>query len=247
MKRLFGWQALLGIALIGLSAATYALHYLVFKDTHHIFIYLLGDVAFVPIEVLLVTLIIHKLLAAREKKALMGKMYMVIGTFFGEVGTEILRKLSRNVSNLGEISGHLDVKAEWTERDFRRAKMLVLDFDACVSLDETGAKELQLFLSEKGQFLMRLLENPNLLEHEGFSDMLWAVVHLYNELKAREGIAGLPKTDIEHLSGDVQRAYVRLLAEWISYMEHLKRAYPFLFSLAVRISPMRPGASPVVA
>ena len=64
------WQAVLGIALVFSSTALYFIHYLLFHDAHHILIYLVGDIAFVPIEVLLVTLIIHKLLEEREKKAI---------------------------------------------------------------------------------------------------------------------------------------------------------------------------------
>ncbi len=76
------WQIFLGLGLIVLSALIYILHFTIFHDTHHIFIYLIGDIAFVPIEVLLVTLIIHRLLSDREKRALLKKMNMVIGTFF---------------------------------------------------------------------------------------------------------------------------------------------------------------------
>ena len=60
-----------------------------FRDTHHIFIYLIGDIAFVFLEVLLVTLILHQLLRYREKKAMLNKLNMVIGAFFSEVGGEL--------------------------------------------------------------------------------------------------------------------------------------------------------------
>ena len=68
MKKILNWQVFLGISLVALSAVFYLVHYAIFRDSHHIFIYLLGDIAFVPIEVLLVTLIIHRLLSAREKR-----------------------------------------------------------------------------------------------------------------------------------------------------------------------------------
>ncbi len=84
------WQILLGLSLVALSLLFYSLHYVIFKDLHHIFIYLLGDIAFVPIEVLLVTMIIHKLLEEKEKKARLEKLNMVIETFFSEAGTKIL-------------------------------------------------------------------------------------------------------------------------------------------------------------
>jgi hypothetical protein len=86
----FRWQILLASFLIFLSAIFYFIHYAIFMDAHHIFLYLVGDIAFVPIEVLLVTVIIHQLLSAREKNARMQKLNMVIGAFFSEVGMKLL-------------------------------------------------------------------------------------------------------------------------------------------------------------
>ena len=93
MKRMSS-QIWLVVTLLVLSALFYFLHYLIFDDPHHIFIYLLGDVAFVFIEVLLVTLIIHRVLEQREKRSRMKKMNMVIGAFFSEVGSKLLEILS---------------------------------------------------------------------------------------------------------------------------------------------------------
>ena len=62
------WQLLFAIVLVAASVALYFLHHLLFHYSHHIFLHLVGDIAFVPIEVLFVTLIIHKLLAEKEKQ-----------------------------------------------------------------------------------------------------------------------------------------------------------------------------------
>ena len=93
---------------------------------------------------------------------------------------------------------------------------------------------------------MSLLANPNLLEHDTFTDLLWAVFHLVEELAARQEFTNLPKSDFDHLSGDIKRAYSQLLIEWLAYMKHLKDDYPYLFSLAVRMNPMDVNADPVV-
>ena len=66
MKR-FSWQILLGLAFIAISALFYLIHYTIFKDSHHIFLYLIGDIAFLPIQVLLVTMIIDQLLREGKK------------------------------------------------------------------------------------------------------------------------------------------------------------------------------------
>ena len=67
---------------------------MIFQDAHHIFIYLLGDFAFVFIEVLLVTLIINQVLEQRAKKSRLQKLNMVIGAFFSEIGSRLLKVLS---------------------------------------------------------------------------------------------------------------------------------------------------------
>ena len=90
---------------------------------------------------------------------------------------------------------------------------------------------------------MRLLENPNLLEHETFTELLWAVFHLAEELSHRESVEGLTTADYQHLAGDIKRAYELLIREWVIYMKHLKTSYPYLFSLAMRTNPFDPNAS----
>ena len=102
---------------------------------------------------------------------------------------------------------------------------------------------LQDFLARQRSFLLRLLENPNLLEHDYFTELLWAVFHLAEELSHRARVKDLPDTDYEHLSGDIKRVYQLLVREWLSHMEHLKGDYPYLFSLAVRTNPFDPHAS----
>ena len=109
MKKI-GWQILLGVLLVFLSAILYYIHFLIFRDPVHIFKYLLGDIAFLPIEVLLVTVIIHQLLDVREKQNRMDKLNMVIGVFFSEVGTALLTYLSGFDPNLDHIISSLMIK-----------------------------------------------------------------------------------------------------------------------------------------
>jgi len=82
-----------------------------------------------------------------------------------------------------------------------------------------------------------------LLEHEEFTELLWAVFHLSEELSNRATVKDLPETDYDHLSGDIKRAHRLLVREWLAHMEHLKIDYPYLFSLAVRMNPFDPNAS----
>ena len=56
----------------------------------------------------------------------------------------------------------------------------------------------------------------------------------------------MPEADIAHLAGDMTRAYKLLVFEWLLYMRHLQKNYPYLFSLAVRMNPFDTNASPVI-
>jgi hypothetical protein len=245
MKR-YNWQIFLGLFLMALSAIFYLIHYFIFRDVHHIFLYLIGDIAFVFIEVLLVTLIIHQLLSEREKRAILKKLNMVIGAFFSEVGTRLLRSFSTFHPHVDEIRNDLIVTNDWSETKFLEAKKVLMKHDLGIESRKVDLAEVKGFLMGKRNFLLRLLENPNLLEHESFTDLLWAVFHLTEELETRIDVKQLPEADYEHLSADMRRAYVLLVSEWLDYMKHLRTNYPYLFSLAVRMNPFDPNASPEI-
>jgi hypothetical protein len=93
---------------------------------------------------------------------------------------------------------------------------------------------------------MTMLENPYLIEHDTFTELMQALFHLTEELRVRERLTDLPDTDYAHLSGDINRVYGLLIREWLVYMKHLKENYPYLFSLAMRTNPFDTNASPVV-
>ncbi len=244
--RLFKWQLLLAILLILSSTVLYLLHYAVFHDSHHIFIYLLGDIAFVPIEVLLVTLIIHKVLSVHERKSRMEKLNMVIGTFFSEVGTPLLTYFSDWDPQLNNIRKELKVTNDWNKKEFNKLSKHLQGYDYQIDMQKVNLNALRNLLTNKLDFLIRLLENPHLLEHESFTDLLLAVFHLAEELKLRENLTELPQPDRQHLNGDIKRIYVLLVKYWLDYMAHLKENFPYLFSLAMRTNPFDKEASPIV-
>lgn len=242
MKRVFNWQVNLSILLIFLSALVYYAHYLIFRDPRHIFIYLIGDIAFVFIELLLVTIILHQLLSFREKKAMLKKLNMVIGAFYSEVGIGILRVLSAADKNFKSMSAELLPAADWTAKKFQTAHRKIRKYEYEIDDKKLSLQEVKDSLVAKRDFLLRLLENPNLLEHESFTNLLWAVFHLTEELSYRNRLQDLATNDYQHLSNDIRRVYQLMVSEWLDYMEHLQKDYPYLFSLALRTNPFDPNA-----
>ena len=238
------WQITLGVSLIVLSAIVYVIHYVIFRDPHHIFIYLIGDIAFVFIEVLLVTLVIHSVLSIREKKERLDKLNMLIGVFFSDIGTDLLKIFSDNDPNLDKIKQDLIVEEGWSDEEFNLINQKLRKYNYNVEIKKINLVSLHNFLRLKSDFLLRLLENPNLLEHESFTELLQAVFHLFDELNNRKDIKKLSENDYKHIAGDIKRSYSRLVHEWLDYMHYLKDNYPYLFSLAMRLNPFDEKATP---
>ncbi|MGO9387347.1 MAG: hypothetical protein ACLPWD_04775 [Methanobacterium sp.] len=247
ISKYLGWRVRLGILLVLISIILYSVNYAIFHDSRDLFFYLAIDIAFLPIEVLFVVLVIESAISERDKTILLEKLNMVIGTFFSEVGTHLVKNISEFDSKVGNIRKNLIVSDDWSRADFLDASRQIRNYNYRLSIiDSEKSIEflecLKHFLIDKRNFLLVLLENPSLLEHETFTDLLRAVFHLTEELEQRNNLKVLPRADYEHLELDIERAYKLLIYEWLQYMEYLMNEYPYLFSLAIRTNPFDPNA-----
>ena len=234
------------ITLMICAAAVYLIQILIFRSPGDTFFYFFQDLAFLPVEILIVTLIVNRIISSRQRKERLKKMNMVISTFFGEAGTHLITLLSQFQENFHTLRDTLEISSQWDEAKFANAAERIRSYNFLIQSTAGNLDTLKTFLLEKRMFLLSLLENPNLLEHESFTDMLWAVFHLTDELASRNSVVSLPQNDYEHLSTDIKRAYGHLIYEWLHYMKHLKTDYPYLFSLAVRKNPFDPEASVII-
>jgi hypothetical protein len=242
----FKWQIILGVTLVALSAIFYFIHFIIFRDAHHIFIYLLGDIAFVFIEVLLVTMIIHEVLAMREKRLLLEKLNIVIGSFFSEVGKDLLKLFSACDPESEKIRQELIVTDKWSDKQFLDMSNHLQQYSHNIDITKSDLEGLKQLLLREREFMLRLLENQNLLEHDSFTGLLMALFHLTEEIESRPDIMQLHGPDKKHLANDMKRVYSLLISEWLSYMKHLKENYPYLFSFAMRTNPFDPQATPEI-
>ena len=148
--------------------------------------------------------------------------------------------------DLDKIREELIVTKDWSGKEFFKVSKRLKRYDYDIRMNKEFLNNLRDFFSHKIGFLLRLLENPNVLEHESFTELLRAVFHLAEELTARKDLLKLPDTDYKHLAGDIKRAYRILVYQWLDYMKYMKGSYPYLFSLAVRQNPFDQNASPIV-
>jgi len=246
MRQRTNWLIGFGIILLVLSLVLLGVHFVLFHDQHWLEKYVVFELAFIPIDVIVVTLILESVLEARERKERLEKMNMVIGLFFSEVGVSLIREIAGRDRKIEGLRAELARSGDLSPSEYSKLKATLADYPYSPDMRTEDLSQLKELLTAHRGFLVRLLENPTLLEHESFTDALRAVFHLTEELDYRKQFSELPDTDIMHLSGDVSRTYGRLVVEWLDYMRYLKVHYPYLYSLAMRTNPFDLKASPVV-
>jgi voltage-gated potassium channel len=207
-----------------------------------VLIILAGGAAFLGVIANATELVILK----RDSYNRMRKVNMVLGVFFSEVGNHLLALFSRHHKAIHRIRDSLRVKPGWAREQFSDARKQAATAKLEVDPGDMNLSELNLFLKSKRDFLVGLLENPVLVEHEGFSECLLAVFHLHDELSCRKDLIKLPNADHLHLVNDMNRAYGQLVDQWLVFLEHLQSQYPYIFSLSVRNNPFDPEADPVL-
>lgn len=229
---------LLIVLLLLLSSALYLLQLTWFHAPRDTFFYLLQDFAFLPVQVALVSIALSRIISVREKRERLQKTHIMISAFFSEIGTELMNRLVLCGNIVNELDPHLNIEARWSQKEFREAASFVKNKTLPVSCSAENLEDIKALLIEKRMYILVMLGNPTLLEHEAFTDMLWAILHLTDELLARNSLIDLLDTDVAHLNNDVRRALSAIIVHWIGYMNYIKSEYPFLFSLETRRNPL---------
>jgi hypothetical protein len=182
----------------------------------------------------------------RDHEARQRKLQMVVGLFFSETGSDLLRYCARADRCPQLLDKALAISNGWATDDFEQAGHNMANHAFEVNPARIDLADLRILLGKQGSMLVRLLESPYLLEHESFTDLLIATLHLKEELQHRQGFDHLPASDLEHLAGDINRVYRLAAHQWLDYVRHLQSSYPFLFSLALRTNPFLTESCPLV-
>jgi hypothetical protein len=229
--------ALETIGLLALSAVIYGCQIILFRDSRDTAFYLLQDWAFLPVQIAVVTIAVGKISGEREKRERISKTKMLASSFFSELGDELLRRLLRCAPDLSNLASALQIQPSWRAAEFRAAASAVERGTPVLRCGAEDLEDLRALLQRKRLELLVIASNPALLEHEEFTDMLWAVFHLTDELGARESLQNLPEADAEHLNLDAERVLRALLVNWLCNMDHVRAEYPYLFAMELGRSP----------
>lgn len=233
---------LLGATLIGLSVILHAIHYAIFRDLHHIMLFLVADIAFIPLEVFFVSVVLERIIEKRDERSITKKLNMLIGLFYQEIGNDILTHLASADDGLRDDNIDATINFNWDEYKYEKLSKCIMAHQYHVNMSKINLFELSEKLTLHKSLIVNLISNPTIHEHGPFSEVLMSLFHLADELKHRP-IETLESSDLDHLKIDTERVYKSLSEEWVSYMSHLQVDYPYLFLTAVKNNPfdMRSG------
>ena len=236
------WKIKFSILMVILIIIIYGSNYLVLGDPEHIISYIWTHLGFIPVDILVVAFLLDEIIEKKEKEAMLEKLDMLMSTFFSEVGNDLIQQLSAankykaNTENLKSIKN-------WNQDDFdkklKELKESSIDFSADIAPEnrEEYLENLRNLLSGKREFIINLINNPNILEKEEFTGLVNSILHLDEELEHRKDLSLVTDADFAHLNGDMQRVYDKLVYEWVYYLKYLHKHYPYMIALIVRTNP----------
>lgn len=137
---------------------------------------------------LIVTLIIDQMLESREKQNMIEKLNMVIGTFFSTIGTSLLSQFSHADPGIGTLQRQLVIGKDWDSARFGEVLTSLMSSTCSVDINHVDIEALRIFLAGHEDFLLRIVENPMIFEHESFTDLILALDHLTTEMKLADNL-----------------------------------------------------------
>lgn len=199
-------------------------------------IFLFADIAFIPLEVFLTTIVIERILERREKEHLLEKLNMLIGLFYTELGTKLLSDIVKGDAH-GVMANHRTINSDtWNDQSFSKLHEDILNYDYELNIDKINLGDIKNKLDDNKDLLINLISNGNLLEHETFTEMLMTIMHLKEELDTRY-CDEIERYEIMHIEKDLMAVYKYLTIEWAEYMKYLSKNYPSLYCKALINNP----------
>lgn len=215
--------------LIFTSFIMFLFHYLIFGQLENTIYYSLMSLCFIPINILGVTLVFEKLEDRRAKIDRLNKLNMLVGLFFSDVGFNLLKLIAAGDTKINLLN--LDFN------DIRACTSKLSAHDHDISFELIDYPKLKQLIIGSREILSTLIANENILEHETFTDLLMALMHLRDEILFIQHKIELSHDDCIHLKGDLIRVYKTLTVQWINYLSHLKQFYPFQYNSAIKFNP----------
>lgn len=226
------------MGLVFLTVLLFAIYYFLFHNSRDIFTSIVMNIASIPLNMLVTGYIFNEILNKREKAKIEKEINMLIGIFFNEVGTEVLRMFVNADDCIDDIRDKCIIKRDFDKKDYENLMEIFLNNNFCARIDGIDLFNLKMILNEKSNIIIDLISNTILKEKEGFTDAVISVLHLRDELNTRFYLNKIEyEYEKKHLEEDINISYRLIAVRWVNYIEHLGAYYPQLFTKALISSP----------
>ena len=225
------------LLLLCASALLYAIHYLIFRDLHHLAIFGLHELAFVPLEVILVTLGLDQLVEKTHREEARSKVSIIETLYFNESGGTMLRYLTSFDPDAARLRELLQVTEDWHSSDFRQAIRQLKSYPFLLDLDRIDFFGLHYHLSQRHEYYRSMLENPALTQSEAFTEMIMKIYLLWEELDGRTNLYQLPEKDRNYLAELLHEIYRELTEYWLDNVYNHSIHNRFRLHRAVKSNP----------
>lgn len=234
------WRIKFSLLIVVLIIIIYGSNYLVPGDGEHIISYVWTHLGFIPVDILVVAFLLKGIIERKEKETMLEKLDMLMSTFFSELGNDLITQLS---------TANLKSTKNWDDKDYenklKELKNSPIEFTANITPENRKKflEDLRELLVNKREFILRLINKPNLLEKDEFTSLISAILHLNEELEHRKDLALVNDIDFEHLNGDMNKVYNILVHKWVYYLKYLNKHHTYMIALMIRTNPFDEDAS----
>lgn len=226
----------LGCGLV-LSSIMYFIHYLFFSNIYETLSSIILSIAYVPIGIIYQTYIINIILEKRDLLTSKKKINIIIGSFYYEVGIDIISILTKGDNNIEAIREYTIIKSDWVEPDFERLKVLLENHYCDLDISKIQIENIYEILDSKDEFILNLMTNVSINDCDDFNELLITMLHLRDEFQGKYYNGELKNCEANYIKKDLCKAYRYLIIQWIDYIKSLKEYYPFLYEKALKSSP----------
>jgi voltage-gated potassium channel len=186
------------------------------------------------------TLVVTATQAIFERKEGLRRIHQIntlIALYFSDVGNELLHFFCKfDPALAGKCLVATDL-GNWQDSDFHNIMALMKTHTFALEIEKDQLPVLRGMLDSRNDLLLRLLENPHILEHGLFMDMLRAVFHLRHELATDADKSAIKRPTLEHLDNDARKVYQFSSLLWAEHMQYQRKTYPNLFRASLENNP----------
>ncbi len=219
------------VILLLISICLYGIQIMIFRDPATTEFYLLQDLAFMPITIIIATIVVGEILNEKEKRERESNTRMLTSTFYTQVGASFMNMLIQASENEVEIRNILQKQVN-TEKEIKQMQEEVKQLNCQIHLTEDIYREVTHIVSENRMAILVLSSNPMILEQRSFTNLLWGMFHLEDEFRIRGAYHQLSQEDKAHIAEDLEKVLQLLLLNSIPNAKYLKDTYPHLYKTA---------------